>query len=129
MKIGYAVQILWSPEDNAYLAIPAELAGCMADGKTQEEALANLRVVIEEWIEVAKEEGRPVPAPMTVVDMARAQQQAQANLQNHIETEVKRAVAAVLQQLMQSQQPAPAWPYRSGIVFDPSENLVPSGGR
>lgn len=129
MKTEYAVQIIWSPEDAAYLAIPAELNGCIADGKTPEEALANLRVVIDEWISVAEEDGRPIPKPMNVEDMGRLQQQAQINLQKHIEAEVKRAVAAVLQQLMQSQQPSPAWSYRGGMVFDPSENLIPSGGR
>ena len=129
MKTEYAVQIIWSPEDNAYIAIPAELPGCIADGKTPEDALSNLRVIIKEWIEVATEEGRQVPEPMTVEDVARAQQQAQASLQKHIESEVRKAVATVLQQLVQFQQPSPAWGYRGGAVFDPSENLLPSGHR
>jgi predicted RNase H-like HicB family nuclease len=129
MKTEYAVQIIWSPEDNAYLAIPAELIGCVADGRTPEEALANVRVVIDEWIEVAKEDGREIPKPMTLQDAAQLQERAQANLRNHIEAEVKKAVSAVLQQLVQSQQPMQAWGYRGGLVVDPAENLVPSGGR
>jgi len=128
MKTEYAVQIIWSPEDNAYLAIPAELIGCIADGKTPEEALANLRVVIQEWIEVAKEEGRQIPEPLNVEAMARLQEQAQASLQKHIENEVKKAVSGVLEQLLQNQQTATAWSYRGGIVFDPSENLAVYGG-
>jgi hypothetical protein len=34
-----------------------------ADGKTCKEALANVEIVIQEWIETAKELGRPIPAP------------------------------------------------------------------
>jgi len=33
----------------------------MADGQTYQEALANAQVVIQEWIETAKEMGRPIP--------------------------------------------------------------------
>jgi predicted RNase H-like HicB family nuclease len=128
MKTEYAVQIIWSPEDAAYLAIPVELPGCVADGQTQEEALANLKVVIEEWIETAKEDGREIPHPMTVEQAARLQQEAQANLQWHIEAEVKKVVHQILSQLMQQQQTHTSWNFRGGLVFDPSENLEIAGG-
>jgi predicted RNase H-like HicB family nuclease len=39
------------------------LAGCAADGGTRQEALANAEVVISEWIETAREFGRPIPEP------------------------------------------------------------------
>jgi predicted RNase H-like HicB family nuclease len=39
------------------------LAGCAADGATYQEALANVETVIQEWIETAKELGRPIPDP------------------------------------------------------------------
>jgi len=35
----------------------------MADGKTYQEALANAEVIIQEWIETAKELGRSIPEP------------------------------------------------------------------
>jgi predicted RNase H-like HicB family nuclease len=59
----YEVIIYWSDEDNAFLAEVPELAGCMADGATYAEALANVETVIREWIQTAEELGRQVPAP------------------------------------------------------------------
>lgn len=59
----YEVIIYWSEEDHAFIAEVPELAGCAADGKTYREALANVEVVIQEWIDTAKELGRPIPAP------------------------------------------------------------------
>jgi predicted RNase H-like HicB family nuclease len=62
-KARYEVIIYWSREDEAFIAEVPELAGCAADGKTYQEALANVEVVIQEWIETAKSLGRPIPAP------------------------------------------------------------------
>jgi len=59
----YEVIIYWSEEDNAYIAEVPELPGCMADGATQEEALKNAQVIIDEWIETAKSLGREIPTP------------------------------------------------------------------
>lgn len=53
----------WSEADDAFIAEVPELAGCMADGETYQEALANVEVIIEEWIETANELGRPIPEP------------------------------------------------------------------
>ena len=61
--IRYEVIIYWSEEDEAFIAEVPELPGCMADGETYQEALANAEVVIQEWIETAQELGRPIPEP------------------------------------------------------------------
>ena len=61
--IRYEVLIYWSEEDGAFIAEVPELPGCMADGATYQEALANAEVVIQEWIETARELGRPIPEP------------------------------------------------------------------
>jgi predicted RNase H-like HicB family nuclease len=60
-KPKYEVIIYWSEEDQASVVL--ELPGCAADGKTYREALANVEVVIKEWIETATELGRPIPQP------------------------------------------------------------------
>ncbi|MCX7015873.1 MAG: type II toxin-antitoxin system HicB family antitoxin [Candidatus Sumerlaeota bacterium] len=63
MRSKYEIIIYWSDEDDAYLAEVPELPGCMADGKTYRQALANAEGIIREWIETAKELGRPIPEP------------------------------------------------------------------
>ncbi len=59
----YEIIIYWSQADDAFIAEVPELPGCAADGKTYKEALANVEIIIPEWIETAKELGRPIPAP------------------------------------------------------------------
>ena len=63
MKSKYEIIIYWSEKDNAYLVEVPELPGCMADGKTYREALSNIEQIIQEWIDTAKELGRPIPSP------------------------------------------------------------------
>lgn len=52
-----------SPEDgDGFIATVPDLPGCMSDGETSGEALANVRDAISAWIEEAKAVGRTVPA-------------------------------------------------------------------
>ena len=59
----YEIIIYWSEEDRAFIAEVPELPGCAADGKTYQETLNNVEVVMQEWIETAKELGRSIPEP------------------------------------------------------------------
>jgi predicted RNase H-like HicB family nuclease len=59
----YEIVIYWSKEDEAFIAEVPELPGCVADGATYAEAVANVDVIIQEWIEAASELGRPIPEP------------------------------------------------------------------
>lgn len=59
----YEVIIYWSEADLAFIAEVPELPGCASDGATHAEALANVQVVISEWIETAGSLGRPIPVP------------------------------------------------------------------
>ena len=61
--IQYEIILYWSAEDNAFLAEVPELPGCAADGATYQAALANVEIIIREWIETAQELGRPIPKP------------------------------------------------------------------
>ena len=59
----YEVLLYWSEEDRAFIAEVPELPGCAADGPTYRTALANVEVVMREWMATAKELGRPIPEP------------------------------------------------------------------
>ena len=59
----YEIILYWSDEDAAFIAEVPELPGCAADGPNRQEALANAEFVISEWLETARELGRPVPEP------------------------------------------------------------------
>ncbi len=63
MSVKYELVIYWSNEDASFIVEVPELPGCMADGATYEEAVANAKRIIEEWIETARELGRYVPEP------------------------------------------------------------------
>ena len=60
----YTIEIFYSEEDEVYIAVVPELPGCSAFGETPEEALKEVKIAIELWIETAKNEGREIPKPM-----------------------------------------------------------------
>ena len=59
----YEIIVYWSQEDNAFIAEAPELPGCAADGKDSMDALKNINIVIDEWIETALQTGRTIPKP------------------------------------------------------------------
>ncbi len=58
--LRYEIILYWSEEDQAFIAEVPELPGCAADGETYQKALQNVEVIMQEWIETAKELGRPI---------------------------------------------------------------------
>jgi len=64
-ELDYAVIIepLAAEDGGGFVATVPDLPGCMSDGETPEEALANVRDAINAWIEEARSLGRQVPAP------------------------------------------------------------------
>lgn len=61
--LKHRVVISWSADDEAFIAEAPELPGCAADGETPQDALVQIQIVAREWIETARELGRPVPEP------------------------------------------------------------------
>lgn len=52
--------------DDDYIALSTDLIGCLADGKTPEEAMHNLKPAMLEWLDEAKERRISIPAPRSV---------------------------------------------------------------
>jgi len=63
-ELKYAIGIFYSEEDEGYIAVVPELPGCSAFGETPEEALKEVQIAIELWLEAAKKIGRKIPKPM-----------------------------------------------------------------
>ena len=63
MTSRYEIIIFWSKADDCFVAEVPELPGCMADGRTYQDALAHAEVAMQEWIETARELGRTIPEP------------------------------------------------------------------
>ncbi len=58
--LRYDIILYWSQEDQAFIAEVPKLPGCAADGETYQEALQNVEIIMQEWIETAEELGRPI---------------------------------------------------------------------
>ena len=59
----YHINIFYSDEDGGYIADIPDLVMCSAFGTTPAEALAEVEQAKEAWLEVAREEGKPIPEP------------------------------------------------------------------
>ena len=59
----YSIEIFYSEEDEGYIAVSPEIAGCSAFGRTQEEALYELKTAMKLWLDVARRDGREIPKP------------------------------------------------------------------
>ena len=63
MPLRYTFIISWSQADESFIVEVPELPGCMADGATYEEVIANAQAVVQEWLDTARSLGRSIPEP------------------------------------------------------------------
>lgn len=59
----YHINVFWSEEDGQWIADIPDLKGCSASGDTPEEAVKEVQIAKRLWLEVAREDGDPVPEP------------------------------------------------------------------
>lgn len=59
----YHINLFWSNEDAVWIADVPDLGGCTTHGRTREQAVANAANAIESWLEIAHEDGLPIPEP------------------------------------------------------------------
>jgi predicted RNase H-like HicB family nuclease len=57
----YQIIIFYSDEDKCYIADIPDLKYCSAFGSTPEEALKEILIAKEGWLELARDSGKPVP--------------------------------------------------------------------
>jgi len=60
----YSISIQYDNSDDIYVASVPELEGCMAHGKTPEEAAKEIQIAINGWLKVAEEQGYTIPEPL-----------------------------------------------------------------
>ncbi len=63
LRYSVVVEPLSESDGGGFVAFVPDLPGCMSDGETPEEALANVRDAIEEWMAAARDLGHEIPAP------------------------------------------------------------------
>lgn len=66
--LKYRMAVEFHPEDSAYFVKFPDLSGCIADGKTPEEAVKKALVVKDEWLAVAIESGWKIPEPSVLIE-------------------------------------------------------------
>ena len=134
----YPAMVLWSNEDQAFIAMSMQLEGCYGDGSTPEEAIANLRTVIPEWIESAKQKGWAIPPPMDSLQMGEQTKQQMVAQREAFEKAVTMAVSRILElakpqieaEILKKLTEQPAGPYnalmKSRTAYWQIEDLVAS---
>jgi len=61
--IAYPIEVYWSDEVGAWIAVAPDLPLCSAHGPTPHEAVAEVEDAIAAWIQVAESIGREIPRP------------------------------------------------------------------
>lgn len=61
--LRYPVEIFWSYEDECYIAVVPDLPGCSAGGLTYSEALQEVTIAMELWIDHSIQNGEKLPKP------------------------------------------------------------------
>ncbi|MFP5299534.1 MAG: type II toxin-antitoxin system HicB family antitoxin [Actinomycetota bacterium] len=60
---AYPINIFWSEEDSQWIAVVPDLEGCSASGDSPEEAAREIQIAMKLWLDVANENGDPIPQP------------------------------------------------------------------
>ena len=67
---NYSINIIWSDEDEAYIATIPEFPGLSAFGETEEEAIKEAKIALEGFIKVFEEDGCTIPEPQTLSEFS-----------------------------------------------------------
>jgi predicted RNase H-like HicB family nuclease len=70
LSLNYSIAIYPDKEDGGYVAEIEDLPGCLTQGETLEEAIANIAEARELWIETVYELGNEIPLPNRKIDLS-----------------------------------------------------------
>lgn len=62
MTPRYHINLFWSDEDDSWIADVPDRRFCSAHGPTPDDALREIKVAMELWLEVARDRGEALPA-------------------------------------------------------------------
>jgi predicted RNase H-like HicB family nuclease len=60
---SYPIEVFWSEEDQVWVANAPDLSFCTGHGSSPQEAVGEVEIAVEAWLDVAMSEGRPIPIP------------------------------------------------------------------
>ena len=66
--MDYCMLLQYSADERCYIVSVPDLPGCMAGGENPNEAYENVKIVMREWMETARADGRPIPEPSFGID-------------------------------------------------------------
>lgn len=70
IRSGVVFELQTEPEGGYTISVPS-LPGCISYGKTFEEAIDMIKDAMSGWLEVAKEEGLPIPEQFETIQLAK----------------------------------------------------------
>ena len=68
----YPIIVFHTPSDGLWVAKVPDLPGCSAYGETPEEAVREVGIAMQGWLEVAREIGKPIPEPSSYEEIQAA---------------------------------------------------------
>ena len=63
----YSILVQYDATDGIFVASVPDLQGCMAHGNTPDEAVKEVLIVAQMWLETAQEKGISIPSPLFMV--------------------------------------------------------------
>jgi predicted RNase H-like HicB family nuclease len=61
MTPHYHINLFWSDEDDSWIADVPDLRFCSAHGPTPDDALREIKIAMDLWLEVARDHGDTIP--------------------------------------------------------------------
>jgi predicted RNase H-like HicB family nuclease len=92
----YSIIIVWSDEDQVFVATVPELSGCMAHGETRAEAIKEAEIAIKNWIDTARELGREIPPPKHSADYEKQLEQSVSETSEERQAEMRKAITEAM---------------------------------